>query len=46
MVLLVYGSNDYRLEIWEKVDEMVCHSDCKHLYQRLLPAIHQVSKPE
>ena len=46
MVLLVYGSNDYRLEMWEKVDGMVCHSDCKHLYQRLLPAIHQVSKPE
>ena len=26
MVLLVYGSNDYRLKIWEKVDGMVCHS--------------------
>ena len=46
MVLLVYGSNEYRLKISEKVDGMVCHSNCKHLHQRLLPAIHQFYKAE
>ena len=25
---------------------MVCHSNCKHLRQGLLPAIHQFSEPE
>ena len=43
MVLVGYGSNDNRLRIWERVEWMVCHSDRKHLYQRPLPAIHQLS---
>ena len=46
MVLELYGSNDNRLRVWEKVDLMVCHSDCKHLHQGLLPAIHQLSESE
>ena len=36
MVLVGYGSNDDRLSIWEKVDCIVCHSESKHLHQRLL----------
>ena len=39
MVLVGYGSNDNRLRLWEKVDWMFYHSHCKHLHQRLLPAI-------
>ena len=45
-VLVGYGSNDNRLRAWVKVGWMVCHSDRKHLHQRLLPAIHQFSEPE
>ena len=45
MVLVGYGSNGNRLEIWEKVELMVFYSDCRDLYQRQLPAIHQFSEP-
>ena len=38
--------NDYRLRVWVKVKWIVFHSDCKHLHQRLPPAIHQFSEPE
>ena len=44
-VLVGYGSNNNSLRVWEKFDWMVCHSDCKHLHQGLLPAIHQSSEP-
>ena len=46
MVLVEYGSNDNRLRVREKVDWIVCHFDCKHLHQRLLPVMHQFSEPE
>ena len=50
MVLVGYGSNDNRLRVWEKVDWIICHSDCKHLYQRSSssssPAIYQLYEPE
>ena len=46
MVLVGYGSNDNKLRLWKKVDWMVFHSVCKHLHQRLLPAVHQLSNPE
>ena len=32
------------LRLGEKTDEIICHFDCKHLYQRLLPAIHLSDK--
>ena len=32
MMLVGYGSNGNRLRLWEKVDWMVCHSDCKQQY--------------
>ena len=46
IVIIGYGSNDNRLMVWGKVDWMVLHSDCKHLYQRLLHAVHQFSEPK
>ena len=42
MVLVGYGSNDNRLRVWEKVDWMVYHSDCRYLHQGLLPPTHDV----
>ena len=45
-VLVGYGSNDNRLRVSEMVHWIVCHSDCTHLLQRLLPATHQFSEPE
>ena len=41
-----YGSNDNNLRLWKKVDWMVVHSVCKHVYQILLPAMHLFSDPE
>ena len=41
MVLVGYWSNDNRLRVWEKTDWIICHSDCKHLLQRLLSVVHQ-----
>ena len=46
MILVGYGSNGNRLRVSEKVDWIVYHSVSKHLYQRLLSAIHQLSEPE
>ena len=46
MVLVGYGSNDYRLKVWQNVDWMICHSNCKHFYSRLLRAMHQFFEPE
>ena len=47
MVLLGYESNDDKLMVWRRVvGWIVCHSDYKHLHQRLLPAIHQFSESE
>ena len=46
MVLAVYSRNANRLWVREKVDWMVCCSNCKYLYERLLLAIHQFSEPE
>ena len=46
MVLVGYGSYGNRLRLREKVDWMVCDSDCRHLHQRLPPAINQFSEPE
>ena len=47
MVLVGYRNNDNKLKVWENVDWMVCHSDRKHVHQRLLlPAVHQVSVSE
>ena len=43
MVQVGYGSNDNKFRVLEKKDCMVYHSDCKHLHQRLLSAIHQFS---
>ena len=40
MVLLGYGSKNYRLMVCERVEWMLCHYDRKHFYQRLLPAMH------
>lgn len=36
MELVGYGSNDDRLRVREGVEWMVCYSDRKHLYKRLL----------
>ena len=36
MELIGYGSNDDRLRVREGVERMVCYSDRKHLYKRLL----------
>ena len=46
MALVGYGSNDNKFKVWEKVDWMVYHSDCKYLYQMLLPAMQQFSEPQ
>ena len=46
MVLVGYGNNDNRLSLQEKADLTVCHLDYKHLHQRLLPTILQLSEPE
>ena len=46
MALVGYGSNDNRLNVWEKVKWMFCHSNCKYLHQRLVLAVHQFSEPE
>ena len=47
MVLVGWGSNDNRLRVGEKLDWIICHSDCKHLHQSLLlPVIHQIFEPE
>ena len=48
IVLVGYGRNGSRLKVWEKVDWVICHSNCKHLYQKLLPEIRQFfeAKPE
>ena len=45
MVLLEYGTNDNIMRVWEKVNWMICHSDCKYLHQRILLGIHQFSEP-
>ena len=44
MRLAEYGSNDNKLRVLEKVDLMVCYSDCKRLHNRLLPAMYQFSE--
>ena len=41
IVLVGYGSNNNRLRVYEKVDWLLCHSDLKHLSQRVLLVIHQ-----
>ena len=42
MALLGYESDDDKLEVRKRVVHcIVCHSDYKHLHQRLLSAIHQ-----
>ena len=46
MVLIGYGSNENRLRVWDKVDWVVSHLNCKNFYQRLLPTMHQRFKPE
>ena len=47
MVLAGCESNDNRLTVLRKVVECpVYHSDSKHLHQRLLPAIQQLSESE
>ena len=46
IVVVVYGSNNNRLRVYEKVDWTVCHSDHKFLPQRVLFAITQFSEPE
>ena len=44
MILVGYGSNDNSLGVWEKLDLIVFHSDCRDLYQRQLTALHQLSE--
>ena len=46
IVLVVYGSNNSGLRVYEMMDGTVCYSDLKHLSQRVLLAIHQFSEPE
>ena len=50
MVLVGYGSNDNKIRVGEKVNWIICHSDCKHLHQRSssssLPEIYQFYKSE
>ena len=46
IVSVGYGSNNKSLRVYEKVDWLVCHSDLKHLPQRVLLAIHQLFEPE
>ena len=46
IVLVGYGSNNNRLRIYENVDWMLCHSDLKHLPERVLLAIHQSFESE
>ena len=46
IIFVGYGNNKNKSRVWEKVGLMVCHSNCKHIHQRLLPAIHQFSELE
>ena len=46
MVLVEYGINDNRFRVWERVYWLVFDSDCKHIHQRLLLGIQQVSESE
>ena len=46
MLLVGYGSTDNRLRVWDRVQQMVCHSYRKHLHQSLLHARRQYSESE
>ena len=46
IILVGYGSNNNRLRVYEKVHWLLCHSDLKHLPQRVLLAMHQFFEPE
>ena len=44
ILLVGYWSNENR--VWENMDWIIFHFDCKHLHQRVLPAIHQFCETE
>ena len=46
MVLIGYGNSNNRLRLGESVEWMVYQSNCKHLYQSLLPATQQFCESE
>ena len=46
IALVLYGSNNCGLRVYEMMDCTVCHSDLNHFPQRVLLAIHQFSEPK
>ena len=50
MVLVGYGSNGNKIRVGEKLNWIICYSDCNHLHQRSssssLPEIYQFYNSE